>query len=53
MVQGPPRPPGQDGRDGRDGASAPPVPAPHQIPSATTNLDTSALEQSFAELDKT
>ena len=47
MVQGPPGPPGQDGRDGRDGASAPPVPAPRQITSATTNLDTSALEQSF------
>ena len=47
MVQGPPGPPGQDGRDGRDGANAPLVPAPHQIPSATTNLDTSALEQSF------
>ena len=44
MVQGPPGPPGQDGRDG---ANAPPVPAPHQIPSTTTNLDTSALEQSF------
>ena len=44
MVQGPPGPPGQDGRDG---ANAPPVPAPHQIPSAATNLDTSALEQSF------
>ena len=41
MVQGPP------GQDGRDGANAPPVPAPHQIPSVTTNLDTSALEQSF------
>ena len=47
MVQGPPGPPGQDGRDGRDGANAPPVPAPHQIPSVATNLDTSALEQSF------
>ena len=47
MVQGPPGPPGQDGRDGRDGANAPPVPAPQQIPSTTTNLDTSALEQSF------
>ena len=47
MVQGPPGPPGQDGRDCRDGANAPPVPAPRQIPSATTNLDTSALEQSF------
>ena len=47
MVQGPPGPPGQDGRDGRDGANAPPVPALHRIPSATTNLDTSALEQSF------
>ena len=47
MVQGPPGPPGQDGRDGRDGANAPPVPAPHQIPSAATNLDTSTLEQSF------
>ena len=47
MVQGPPGPPGQGGRDGRGGASAPPVPAPHQIPSTTTNLDTSALEQSF------
>ena len=47
MVQGPPGPPGQDGRDSRDGANAPPVPAPHQIPSAATNLDTSALEQSF------
>ena len=47
MIQGPPGPPGQDGRDGRDGANAPPVPAPHQIPSATTNLDTSALEQLF------
>ena len=33
--------------NGRDGANAPPVPAPRQIPSATTNLDTSALEQSF------
>ena len=44
MVQGPPGPPGQDGRDG---VNAPPVPTPHQIPSATTNLDTSALEQSF------
>ena len=47
MVQGPPGPPGQDGRDGRDGANAPPVPALRQIPSTTTNLDTSALEQSF------
>ena len=47
MVQGPPGPPGQDGRDGRDGANAPPVPAPQQIPNTTTNLDTSALEQSF------
>ena len=47
MVQGPPGPPGQDGRDGRDGANAPPVPAPCQVPSAATNLDTSALEQSF------
>ena len=37
MVQGPPGPPGQDGRDGRDGANAPPVPAPQQIPGATTN----------------
>ena len=44
MVQGPPGPPGQDGRDG---ANAPPVPAPRQVPSTTTNLDTSALEQSF------
>ena len=46
MVQGPPGPPGQDGRDGRDGASAPPVPAPRQSLN-TTNLDTTALEQSF------
>ena len=44
MVQGPRGPPGQDGRDG---ANAPPVPAPRQISSTTTNLDTSALEQSF------
>ena len=47
VVQGPPGPPGQDVRDGRDGANAPPVPVPRQVPSATTNLDTTALEQSF------
>ena len=46
MVQGPPGPPGQDGRDGRDGTSAPPLPAPRQSLN-TTNLDTTALEQSF------
>ncbi|MCG8626105.1 MAG: hypothetical protein MJE68_29420, partial [Proteobacteria bacterium] len=47
VVQGPPGPPGQDGRDGRDGVNAPPVPAPRQALNTTTNLDTTALEQSF------
>ena len=47
MVQGPPGLPGKDGRDGKDGATAPPMPAPRQTVGATTNLDTTTLEQSF------
>ena len=47
MVQGPPGVPGKDAKDGKDGASAPLIPAPRQTVGATTNLDTTTLEQSF------
>ena len=60
VLQGPPGPPGQEGqpeqagRDGRDGQALPLVRALEETSRAQrTNLDTTGLENSFSQFDRT